>query len=97
MNVRWQMGWASVLWCSPQVHRIHHSLEPQHFDKNFAFVFPLWDVLFGTYCPPKRNEFPATGVEGESGFRSFWEAQIYSQREWLRLFKASRKSRPVAS
>jgi sterol desaturase/sphingolipid hydroxylase (fatty acid hydroxylase superfamily) len=49
MNVRWQVGKASVLFCSPQVHRIHHSRLPQHRDRNFAFIFPLWDVLFGTY------------------------------------------------
>jgi sterol desaturase/sphingolipid hydroxylase (fatty acid hydroxylase superfamily) len=33
---------------SPQYHRIHHSLKPAHFDKNFAAWFPLWDILFRT-------------------------------------------------
>ena len=84
MNVRWQVGWASVFWCSPQIHRIHHSLTPRHIDKNFAFVFPMWDVIFGTYYHPKRDEFPETGVAGEGGLGSFWEAEIYSQREWLK-------------
>lgn len=91
MNVRWQVGWFSRLWCSPQVHRIHHSLEPQHIDKNFAFMFPMWDVIFGTYCHPKRDEFPATGVAGEDGFGSFWEAQIYSQREMLNYIRNRRR------
>lgn len=90
MNVRLHTGWFARLWCGPQNHRIHHSLEPRHFDKNFAFVFPLWDVLFGTYFHPRKGEFPATGVAGEEGFRSFWEAQIYTQREWLKYMRNKR-------
>ena len=96
MNVRWQAGWFSRLWCSPQVHRIHHSLQPEHFDKNYAFVFPMWDVLFGTYYQPKKDEFPATGVAGEDGFTSFWEAQIYSQREWLKYIRELRRNTAAA-
>jgi hypothetical protein len=83
MNVRWQVGWWSRFWCSPQMHRIHHSLEPEHIDRNFAFVFPMWDVIFGTYYQPKKDEFPATGVAGEEGFHSFRDAQIYTPREIL--------------
>ena len=96
MNVRWHVGWFSRLWCGPQVHRIHHSLEPAHINKNFAFMFPMWDVIFGTYYHPKKGEFPATGVAGEPGFESFWEAEIYSQREMWKYFK-NRKARKAAA
>ena len=87
-NVRLQAGWASVLWCTPQVHRIHHSCLPEHRDKNFAFSFPLWDVLFGTYYAPKRGEFPPTGVEGEKDIESFWQAQALTPIEWWKLIRA---------
>jgi len=93
MNVRFQAGKASLLYCSPQVHRIHHSRLPQHQDKNFAFALPLWDVLFGTYYAPLPGEFPPTGVAGEQEIKSFWEAQIFSQREWWRMFRAWRRRR----
>jgi len=93
MNVRLQAGKASVIWCTPQVHRIHHSCLPQHRDKNFAFVFPLWDVIFGTYYPPKRDEFPPTGVEGEREIGSFWESQIFALREWWKMFCTWRSHR----
>jgi sterol desaturase/sphingolipid hydroxylase (fatty acid hydroxylase superfamily) len=96
MNVRWQVGWLSRFWCSPQIHRLHHSLSPEHINKNYAFVFPMWDVLFGTYCHPKKDEFPATGVAGERGFSSFWEAEIYSQREWLKFIR-NRRSRTAGA
>ncbi len=43
-------------------HRIHHSLEPRHFDRNFAVCFSVWDWLFGTAYWPARDEWPAVGV-----------------------------------
>lgn len=93
MNVRFQVGKASLFYCSPQIHRIHHSCLSQHQDKNFAFILPLWDVLFGTYYAPNRDEFPLTGVEGEKEIQSFWEAQIFTQREWWRMFRAWHRRR----
>ena len=42
-------------------HRIHHSLQERHFDKNFGALTPLWDVLFQTVYWPK-DEWPKVGV-----------------------------------
>jgi sterol desaturase/sphingolipid hydroxylase (fatty acid hydroxylase superfamily) len=33
---------------SPRAHRIHHSIQTDHFDTNFATIFQFWDVIFGT-------------------------------------------------
>lgn len=63
-NIRLSFGPLWWLLASPQYHRIHHSVEPQHFDKNFAVWFPLWDILFGTAYRPKPGEYPKTGVAG---------------------------------
>jgi sterol desaturase/sphingolipid hydroxylase (fatty acid hydroxylase superfamily) len=90
INVRVQAGRASMFWCTPQVHRIHHSYLPQHHDRNFAFVFPMWDVIFGTYYAPKRDEFPPTGVPGETEITSFWDAQMFTVREWIKFFREKR-------
>ncbi len=43
-------------------HRIHHSVEAQHFDKNFGVFTTLWDHLFGTAYVPGPDEWPETGV-----------------------------------
>lgn len=64
LNLRLGFGRLSWLASSPQLHRIHHSIKPRHFDKNFAAYFPVWDVLFGTYYHPAPDEYPATGVDG---------------------------------
>jgi sterol desaturase/sphingolipid hydroxylase (fatty acid hydroxylase superfamily) len=63
-NVRIGFGRFWWLLSSPQYHRIHHSIEPEHRDKNFAVWFPIYDVLFGTAHRPKPGEFPETGVAG---------------------------------
>jgi sterol desaturase/sphingolipid hydroxylase (fatty acid hydroxylase superfamily) len=62
MNVRVQLGPLTRVFTGPQVHRIHHSIHPNHFNTNFAGAFPLWDLLFGTYHAPQHGEFPPTGV-----------------------------------
>ncbi len=53
--LRWP-GRLSMLFGSPAHHQIHHSASPDHLQKNFAFMFPVWDVLFGTFHLPERGE-----------------------------------------
>jgi len=50
--VRWP-GKLSYLFGSPAHHQIHHSYDSKHVDKNFAFMLPVWDLIFGTYCLPR--------------------------------------------
>jgi sterol desaturase/sphingolipid hydroxylase (fatty acid hydroxylase superfamily) len=52
-------------------HRIHHSLEARHFDKNFGVIFSFWDTLFGTAYFPKVDEWPEVGVSGVPEARTF--------------------------
>jgi sterol desaturase/sphingolipid hydroxylase (fatty acid hydroxylase superfamily) len=52
------------LFVSPKFHRIHHSVEKKHFNKNFALFFPVWDIIFGTAWRPGQRELPNTGVRG---------------------------------
>jgi sterol desaturase/sphingolipid hydroxylase (fatty acid hydroxylase superfamily) len=61
-NTRISYGPLKYLIAEPRYHRIHHSVECQHFDKNFASVFPVWDIIFGTAYFPKPEEYPKTGL-----------------------------------
>lgn len=61
-------------------HRIHHSLEPQHHDKNFGILFSFWDRLFGTAHEPRPGEWPATGVAGHPPPRSVAQYLLYPLR-----------------
>lgn len=59
--LRWPGVWSKVF-PSPAHHHVHHSCHPDHLDKNFAFMFPFWDVLFGTYVMPEDNKDVKFGV-----------------------------------
>ena len=58
-NVDWDWGPLRSVLASPRFHRWHHSDEAAARDKNFAGIFPVWDILFGTYYMP-RNILPAS-------------------------------------
>jgi sterol desaturase/sphingolipid hydroxylase (fatty acid hydroxylase superfamily) len=56
-NLNVDFGWfGKYVIQSPQDHRIHHSSKKEHFDRNFATVFPVWDHLFGTYYRGQDRE-----------------------------------------
>ena len=61
-NVRLRLGWLTPVVAGPQYHRIHHSIEARHWNRNYAAFFPLWDIVFGTAHLPAKDEFPQTGV-----------------------------------
>jgi sterol desaturase/sphingolipid hydroxylase (fatty acid hydroxylase superfamily) len=71
LNMRLSLGRFALCIQNPQYHRIHHSAEPQHQNKNFCRLLPLFDVIFGTAWTPGKDEFPKTGLgscERATGF-----------------------------
>ena len=107
MNVRLDIGPLTPIIAGPQWHRIHHSVQVNHMDKNFATFFPMIDVFFGTYYKPRKHEFPKTGLADGSDMGSFKEATISPFVGWynglakgllsLRKKKASRRRLPYGS
>jgi sterol desaturase/sphingolipid hydroxylase (fatty acid hydroxylase superfamily) len=85
-NTRIGFGKLSFLYVSPQFHRIHHSRLEKHYDKNLTASFPIWDILFGTYYEPAKDEYPLTGVEGESTIHSVLQFQLVPLREWRKMY-----------
>ncbi len=65
-NLRTNLGFLRYILVTPQSHRIHHSDEPRHQDRNFGVLFSVWDRLFGTQWR-NYDEYPATGI-GDRGF-----------------------------
>lgn len=84
-DLKVNFGPASMFIVGPQTHRVHHSQEVRHFDKNFAAFFPLFDIIFGTYYHPARGEFPRTGVKGEKDVTSLGEAIILPFKGWKKI------------
>jgi sterol desaturase/sphingolipid hydroxylase (fatty acid hydroxylase superfamily) len=60
-NIRSNFGWLRYIFVSPQSHRVHHSVEERHRDRNFGVIFSIWDRLLGTQYADCR-EYPETGI-----------------------------------
>jgi sterol desaturase/sphingolipid hydroxylase (fatty acid hydroxylase superfamily) len=60
--IRVRLPWLDRMLVTPQVHRIHHLVDAKHYNRNFADVLPIFDIVFGTYYRPQREEFPVTGL-----------------------------------
>ncbi len=66
--------WLRLLVVTPDMHRVHHSVEDDETNSNFGFSLPWWDRLFGTY----RNQ-PRGGHENMTiGIRTFREQKMTS-------------------
>jgi sterol desaturase/sphingolipid hydroxylase (fatty acid hydroxylase superfamily) len=50
---------------TPDMHRVHHSVDRQEANTNFGFSLPWWDLLLGTYRrqPANGHESMAIGVK----------------------------------
>lgn len=86
-NVRLGFGPLTPIVSGPQWHRIHHSAEERHRDRNFAAFFPVIDIVFGTYYRPRPDEYPATGIDGEQ-VPSLRAATIQPFVNWHRALQA---------
>jgi sterol desaturase/sphingolipid hydroxylase (fatty acid hydroxylase superfamily) len=64
-NIKTNLGIMRYIFVTPQSHRVHHSIEVRHQDKNFGVIFSFWDRIFGTqvedYCV-----YPKTGINDPS-------------------------------
>ncbi|MBF0256321.1 MAG: sterol desaturase family protein [Gammaproteobacteria bacterium] len=61
-NIRLPLGLdraLRLLVVTPDMHRVHHSVEDDEANSNFGFNLSLWDRLFGTY-----RDQPRAGHEG---------------------------------
>jgi len=90
-NIRIGFGAATVLVTGPQYHRIHHSIEEKHIGKNYAAFFPVWDLIFGTYWRPRREEWPETGLADTNGVWNFSEVLFSPFVGWWRRVAGSVK------
>lgn len=64
-----------LLLVTPDMHRVHHSVEREEADHNYGFNVPWWDRVFGTYKaqPDGSHETMTLGV---SQFREAEEQRL---------------------
>ena len=80
-------GVMGILFHSPAHHRIHHSADPAHFDRNLGYLLSIWDWMAGTLHMPRKGEALTLGIGHEGSAHhsvasSYW---LPFRRAWSRL------------
>ncbi len=82
-----RLGFLEQVINTPSLHRVHHGVNPEYLDRNYAATFICWDQLFGTL---RREEAPV--VYGVSHpLRSFDPVWAQVQPLWA-LVEAVRQA-----
>lgn len=66
-----RLRWVLV---TPDMHRVHHSVDPRETNSNYGFNLPWWDRLLGTYVaqPAKGHTEMQIGIEQFRTKRDLW-------------------------
>ncbi|MFK7940020.1 MAG: sterol desaturase family protein [Roseovarius sp.] len=70
---------------TPDMHRVHHSVDRAEHDSNYGFALSLWDRLFGTYIaqPRQGHDDMKIGLE--------WQDERPSKLGWALALPFMRK------
>lgn len=100
-NVRFGFGTiGDRILVSPRFHRVHHGIGIGHEGAargcNFATLFPVWDILFGT--ANFERAYPATGIRDQLEGVDYGRGFVAQQRLALRrMWCALARVRPTSA
>lgn len=57
-----KLGFLEHIIVTPSHHRVHHAINDEYIDKNFAQIFIVWDKWFGTFQEELPDVPPVYGV-----------------------------------
>jgi sterol desaturase/sphingolipid hydroxylase (fatty acid hydroxylase superfamily) len=83
-----KLGPLEWLFVTPSHHRVHHSLDKAHIDRNFGGVFIVWDRLFGTFSaegPSVIHDFGMAGFDSDAS-----NPVEIATREWREMLAPRR-------
>ncbi len=81
--------WFEAVMNTPSHHRVHHGINPQYLDRNYAGVFIVWDRLFGTFQPELEDEEIRYGVVKNLGTHNPLRISVH---EWIGIVNDMRKA-----
>jgi sterol desaturase/sphingolipid hydroxylase (fatty acid hydroxylase superfamily) len=55
-----RVGWMEYVFNTPSHHRVHHGVNEQYLDKNYAGALIIWDRMFGSFI--EETEKPRYGI-----------------------------------
>jgi sterol desaturase/sphingolipid hydroxylase (fatty acid hydroxylase superfamily) len=53
----------SLVWCTPNMHKVHHSNEPAETDSNYGNILSIYDRAFGTFTNTDRARHVVYGLK----------------------------------
>jgi sterol desaturase/sphingolipid hydroxylase (fatty acid hydroxylase superfamily) len=64
-----------AVFVTPNMHKIHHSLDASESNSNYSNIFSIWDRIFGTYRKKDSYANIAYGLDyvPEKSSKSFWQ------------------------
>ncbi len=68
---------------TPSHHRVHHGVNPEYLDRNYAGVFIVWDRWFGTFEPERAVPTYGT-IEPLASFNPVWSHLQYGVKLGLK-------------
>ncbi|HEX9857773.1 MAG TPA: sterol desaturase family protein [Paracoccaceae bacterium] len=81
---RWLDRLVRLLLVTPDMHRVHHSIQRHEHDSNYGFALSVWDRLFGTYRaqPEAGHEAMTVGLQwqDETPARLGWSLALPFRR-----------------
>lgn len=77
---------------TPSNHRVHHSSDVIHYDKNLGGLTMLFDHLFGTYEKEPVGGVTHYGLSDVMEKKSIWHEITF---QWIKLFKALRLTKGI--
>ena len=76
-----KMGFLEHVIVTPSHHRVHHAMNPEYLDKNYAAIFIVWDKWFGTFQEELDDVPPVYGITRPA--RTWNPIKINFQHLWL--------------
>jgi alkylglycerol monooxygenase len=83
-----RLGPFEWLFNTPSHHRVHHGVNPEYMDKNFAGTLIIWDRLFGTYEPER-----APVVYGITKPLATWNPLTANLHQFAEIVRTARGAR----
>lgn len=84
------LGWLEYFLNTPSHHRVHHGVNDQYLDKNYAGVLIIWDKIFGSFVP--ETDEPRYGIiKPIKSFNPLW----INTHSWFEMVEAMKNRKTL--
>jgi len=85
-----QLGFIEGILNTPSAHRVHHAANREYLNSNYGGIFIVFDRIFGTYTPERKDLPPRYGWVEPSTTDNPFMLQLLP---WIALWKDLRKTK----